>query len=467
MAELDCDYFVVGTGGTAMAFVDTLLAESNASVVMVDRHHRPGGHWNDAYPFVKLHQPSAWYGVASRELSSWTRDCSGVNAGMYSLASGAEVLAHFDQVMQHRFLASGRVRWFPKCDYLGSEGATHRFASLTSGEQHTVRTRRKFVNATHAKTEVPATHGPRYAVSPAVRCVPLNALPQIERPCARYTVIGSGKSGMDACLWLMDNGVPPARIRWIMPRDAWLMDRANFQPGAEGFERGMASTMAQFDAIVHATDLDDLFARLERDGVLMRIDTNVRPTTYRCAIVSRAELAKLREVGEIVRLGHVRALQPGRIVLDRGSVEADEDTLYVDCTASAIQATPRIPIFDGDVVNLLMVRWCQPLFSAAVIAWVESHVADAAEQNALCRVVPGPAVPLDWLRMWAITLANVARWRGNRELQAWLAQCRLNGQAVMMRGVEQTDAVHELLRESMAKAAAAGARLPQLMAALA
>jgi cation diffusion facilitator CzcD-associated flavoprotein CzcO len=55
--NLETDYLVVGSGAVAMAFVDTLVSETQASVLMVDRHHGPGGHWNDAYPFVRLHQP--------------------------------------------------------------------------------------------------------------------------------------------------------------------------------------------------------------------------------------------------------------------------------------------------------------------------------------------------------------------------------------------------------------------------
>jgi hypothetical protein len=31
-----------------MAFVDALIAACDADVVMVDRRHRPGGHWNNA-----------------------------------------------------------------------------------------------------------------------------------------------------------------------------------------------------------------------------------------------------------------------------------------------------------------------------------------------------------------------------------------------------------------------------------
>jgi len=98
MAAMETDYLVIGTGGSAMAFVDTLLTEDpEAQIVMVDRHHRPGGQWNDAYSFVRLHQPAAWYGVASYELSDWHRETTGFNAGMWSLASGPEVLAHFER----------------------------------------------------------------------------------------------------------------------------------------------------------------------------------------------------------------------------------------------------------------------------------------------------------------------------------------------------------------------------------
>ncbi|MEO8922355.1 MAG: hypothetical protein ABI330_05940 [Caldimonas sp.] len=115
---LETDYLVVGAGATAMAFVDTLLTENpQASAFIVDRHHRPGGHWNDAYPFVRLHQPSEWYGVASCELSHFSKDVAGPNAPLYGLASGAQVLAYFDRVMRERFLPSGRVQWLPMSEF--------------------------------------------------------------------------------------------------------------------------------------------------------------------------------------------------------------------------------------------------------------------------------------------------------------------------------------------------------------
>ncbi|MEL6216216.1 MAG: FAD/NAD(P)-binding protein, partial [Pseudomonadota bacterium] len=51
--SLETDYLVVGSGAVGMAFADILLSESDADIVIVDRHDKPGGHWNDAYPFVR------------------------------------------------------------------------------------------------------------------------------------------------------------------------------------------------------------------------------------------------------------------------------------------------------------------------------------------------------------------------------------------------------------------------------
>ena len=465
MATIETDYLVVGTGGTAMAFVDTLLTESpDARVVMVDRHHRPGGHWNDAYPFVRLHQPSAWYGVGSRELSDGAREVGGFNDGMLGLASGAEVMAHFEQVMKQRFLPSGRVQWLPRCEWLGGDGRTHRVRSIMTGGERTVNVLRKLVNATHAKTEVPSTHPPKYHVLPGVTCIPLNALPKVGRPYGHYTVVGCGKTGMDACIWLIENGVPHERIRWVAPRDAWFMDRANVQPGPTGWRRYFQNALAQFDAIADASDLADMFRRLEASGAVLRLDPAVEPTTYRCAVVSRGELAQLRQVGEIVRLGRVRAIEPSRIVFERGDLAADPDTLYIDCTASAIQPIPGLPVFDGDAIHLQMVRFCQPLFSASVIAWVEAHVPDRESSNAMCRPVPGPELPVDWLRMWGPTLANVSRWRQDPALSTWLADNRLNGQAVVLKGVEMTAEVQQLLQQVGARASQAAARIGPLLA---
>ncbi len=70
---LDTDYLVVGTRASGMAFADCLITTApEVDVVMIDRRHAPGGHWNDTYPFIRLHHPSAYYGVNSLSLGTDT-----------------------------------------------------------------------------------------------------------------------------------------------------------------------------------------------------------------------------------------------------------------------------------------------------------------------------------------------------------------------------------------------------------
>ena len=41
----------------------------------------------------------------------------------------------------------------------------------------------------------------------------------------KYLIIGGGKTGIDAVLYLLDHGVDPDRLIWVMPNDAWFLNR--------------------------------------------------------------------------------------------------------------------------------------------------------------------------------------------------------------------------------------------------
>ncbi|HYB82900.1 MAG TPA: NAD(P)-binding protein [Mycobacterium sp.] len=45
---IEADYLVIGAGAMGVAFIDTLVSETDARVVLVDRYHQPGGHWPSA-----------------------------------------------------------------------------------------------------------------------------------------------------------------------------------------------------------------------------------------------------------------------------------------------------------------------------------------------------------------------------------------------------------------------------------
>ncbi len=422
MADLTTDYLIIGSGAMGMAFADVMLTETDASIVIVDKYHQPGGHWNVAYPHVRLHQPSAFYGVNSKALGSNAIDTTGFNKGLYELATNSEVVGYFDQVMQQQFVASGRVSYFPSCEYLGDG----RFKSLVSGketqvEAHTV------VDATYMNVTVPAMRPPQFPVADGITCAPPNSLSRLNGQYERYLVIGAGKTGMDACLFLLKNEVDPTKIAWIMPRDSWMLDRANIQPGAL-FAESIGKSFAQQAAdIAQASDIDDLFARVEASGNLIRLDPNQKPTMYRCATVTTSELDALRTIENVIRLGRVKAVTDTEVILDEGRLPTDERTLHIDCTADGLERRPAEPVFAPGTITLQSVRTCQQVFSAAFIAHIEASYEDEVLKNELCTPVPHPDTDLDYLRTNLANNSNAARWSQDPDLSAWLKQSRLDG----------------------------------------
>ncbi|WP_293010475.1 NAD(P)-binding protein [Mycobacterium sp.] len=421
MTTIDTDYLVVGAGAMGMAFTDTLVAETDAQVVVVDRGHSPGGHWNSAYPFVRLHQPSAYYGVNSRALGSDTIDQLGWNQGLYELATVGEICAYFEKVMHQDLLPSGQVSYYPMSEYLG-EG---RFRSLAGGD-HVVNVRNRIVDATYLQTTVPSMRPPAYRVAEGVDCVPPNNMPASAAGRERFVIVGAGKTGIDACLWLLRNGIPPERLTWIMPRDSWLMDRANIQPGPQFLERFQTGFAHRLVAIEAATDVADLFDRLEGCGNLLRLDPAVQPTMYRCANVTTTELDQLRRIVDVVRLGRVLSIEPGKVVLDDGEISVDDSALFVDCSADGLEKRPPATVFDGDRITLQSIRGCQQVFSSGMIAHVEAAYGTDESRNRLCQPVPHPNTDIDWLTTTLAEQRNQIGWFEDAELMNWLCEARLD-----------------------------------------
>ena len=359
MLTAETDYLIVGPGAVGLAFADTLLAETDAHLTIVDREVAPGGHWNHTYPFVALHQPSMIYGVNSVPLGTGAKDLMGHNAGLYELASGAEVRAYFDQVIRRHLLPSGRVAYHPLSDYAGDET----FISLTSGAQTRVKVRRKTVVATYMEASVPALHKPHFAIDEGVRFVAPHALPDELRRGPMpdtYVILGGGKTAMDVAHWLLTTGASPDAITWVRPRDSWLINRQVVQPAMDFFAQSVGGQAAQLEAFAAAADVDDLFGRLERAEVMIRIDQAVKPTMMHFATISKAEIEVLRSVKRVVRRGRVRALHASGLEFIDGEEAIPDAPVYIDCTASAAVPRPLQPIFQGDRIVLQYVR--SPLF---------------------------------------------------------------------------------------------------------
>jgi hypothetical protein len=422
--EIETDYLVVGAGVTGLAFADTLLSESDVDVVLVDRRDRPGGHWVDAYPFVRLHQPSAYYGVNSRVLGDDHIDDHGPNAGFYERATAAEIVDYCGRVLDD-LVASGRAQFFGMCEYSGVDGAGHELVSLLTGAPTRVRVRRRIVDATYIESSIPSRHTPSFEVDPDVQVVPPNRLVDLGGPPSGFTVIGAGKTAMDTCTWLLDAGVDPNAIRWIRPRDGWFFDRAFMQPLE--LVASYMELQARFVERASACDGPGSFTDgLEADGVFIRIDPGTRPEVFRGATLSRLELESLRQIDDVVRLGPVRRIGTRRMSFDGTELASDPQHVYVDCTAAGLSRAGARPVFEGGRITMQYVTLGIAPWSAATIAAIEASARDDTAKNALCPPVVFTGDVSDILQLAHGGMRGLLARGGEPDLGAWTDACRLN-----------------------------------------
>lgn len=193
------DLCIVGAGyaGLNAAFVASQYLPATARVLVLDRHEQPGGMWNDAYSYVRLHQP---YRMFTAGNIPWT-----LGRERSYLATRDEVAAHlrhcFD-VISKRFDFDARWGW--EClDRREDGGWVVVTARGPDGEVHTFRADR-FIEATGFNVEA---NDPLPLTSRQVRSIAPRQLEDSGLLRAGHThpvwVIGSGKTAMDTILALV------------------------------------------------------------------------------------------------------------------------------------------------------------------------------------------------------------------------------------------------------------------------
>lgn len=382
------------------------------------------GHWTKAYPYVRLHQPAAYYGVNSTVLENGQVDRSGWNKGLASLAAGQEICSYFDKVMQ-KLTSSRRVQYFPKHIWDGER----RFRSLDSGKTYEIGTDSCVVDGTYSRTTIPSSRPPPYHVESGLDVVAPNSLPESfeSGKYKNFTIVGSGKTGIDAVLWLLQNNVNRSQIEWIMPRDAYYLDRGHFQPMPEGLADRQSRAAGLRDCILFSSSVDEFYRKQVEGEHLLQLDKDVAPTMHHCASVSMTEFEALKTLGDnIIRKGRVTGITAHEVVLEKGRQPAKPNTLYIDCSASAISKRPLQNVFQDMRITLQPVRFCQQTFSAALIGHVEANYDDIEIKNKLCGPVEMPDKPSDYLKVMLQTNLNTVAWATNPKTLAWVGGSRLN-----------------------------------------
>ena len=194
--RIQADYLVVGAGAAGMAFVDALIHNADVHVALIDRRHSAGGHWLDAYPFVKLHQASEFYGVVSTPLGKGERQAGGPEAGMFQRAAAPDIVAYYARVLES-MVTSGKVTFFPNSEHLGGR----RWASRLSRQHFDVPDSCRVVNAHYLAPHIPAETPAPFGVADGVCVIPVNDLVRLSEIPGQFVIVGSGKTATDAIVF--------------------------------------------------------------------------------------------------------------------------------------------------------------------------------------------------------------------------------------------------------------------------
>lgn len=449
MPTPETDYLVIGAGALAMGFIESILEHSDRHVTVIDRHAKPGGHWNVSYPFVTLHQPSATYGLNSMSLGDDKIDASGPNAGLYELATGTQVRDYFDRAMREKFLPTGRVSYHPMSDYKGGEGNQHSFASILDGKESKVGVRRKVVDGRAFTASVPATHTRKFEVADDVAITTPGKLPQAwvgkedgkYDPPSHYVIMGAGKTAMDVGVWLMSMGVAPENISWVRPRETWMINRLSTQPGAKHLPYTVDWQLSQMEAARTAASADDIFLALEERGHMLRFDKDILPTKFVFPTISVGEVEALRRIENIIRIGRISRIERGVLHGADGEARVPEDAMFIDCTASAAEPIPPVPIWSQDRIVPQLLQVPLVSLSATIIGFIEAHYETDEQKNMVTNPCTITAEPGDYPAALLANAMNRMLWSQQQPIQDFLGKARLDpGTRIIAAMAEADDA---------------------------
>lgn len=415
---IEADYLVVGAGAMGMAFTDALIDHADVRVALVDRRHSVSGHWLEAYPFVRLHQASAFYGVPSTLLGGGQLQQRGPEVGLQERATQSEICTYYARMLD-RMVESGKVDFYPNSEYVGDRTVT----SLISGERFEAPERCRVVDGRYLAPSIPAEMPPPFGVAEGAGVVPVNALARLEEAPSQYVVVGSGKTATDACIWLLSRGVDPDSICWVRPRDPWMFNRAVVQPDPAIF-LGMAADTMQ--AAEQATSLEDLFLRLEDAGIMLRIDETVMPTMAKTPTLATWELEQLRTIENVVRRGHITSVDRRKIIFEGGAVAIADDALVVHCAADGLKYPGLVPVWRPEAITLQPIRAGFPCFGAAVAGYVEATRDEDAEKNKLCPPSPFPDSLAGWARMNVLGTQAALSFSAEPDIKEWSDRVAIN-----------------------------------------
>jgi hypothetical protein len=309
---------------------------------------------------------------------------------MNDRATGKEVCEYYDQVVKS-FIATKRVKVFFNSEYrsCGEEGShTHTIAS-NDGQVFTVACG-KLVNCL-TKVEVPSMRKAPFPVHESVCLKPVNDLPNAMKSGTfdKYVVIGAGKTGTDAIIYLLENNINPESITWITSRDVWYFLRDGYLPKSRPKSEFWKFAHDNFfEPLLLASSVKEIFLNLEKAGTIGRLDPNGPfPEVFKGPTIDKKELDALRTVQNVIRCGRVTSITLDEIVLESGKTFiSHDDTFVVDCMAENFfgynDFEPDFQTFKPNLIQLGPMPFLfNPSLTSTLMGYLEATFHDDSVKN--------------------------------------------------------------------------------------
>jgi len=336
------DYVVVGGGFAGMNALRAIHhASPKSSVLCIDKNSQPGGSWNDYYPFVKLHTPHQMFGVNGHPWHHKDRNL---------LSTRDDVLRHFND-FRKTLPSNFEFAWEVSCNawHKRQDGRMDVDVEKVDGtscvDAHCVIDAKGFDYCGHMQRSAC-----KHAAGPNdINEISVNELPtEVERRKASgkdalYVIIGGGKTGMDAAIFVAKNRGANDESVVIIGSPKYFYKRDNFWNPSRyniffpAWSEKSSFLITEYDG-TEASALE-LLQRAEDSDLLLRVG-EAKPDQCFNGFMSVAEKETVERSAQLVPNDYfVRCEDSGvgsrRLVLSSGkTLETKKEVVLVNCRSS-------------------------------------------------------------------------------------------------------------------------------------
>ena len=414
------DYVIIGKNLGALAFADTILSGSDATIAIIDDTCSTERQRQNLTAYIGGELRDEHLGVSSYTFKDWRAEHG--EPSHRTSNRDASLKAYCRHVLTQMMQPSGRVEVFERTEHFGDG----RIKSRDTGVIRDLVVRKRIVDASNFPKTFCKSVVPGFSVAKGVNVVrPFQLNTVLNLNASGYDlfcVLGGGRAGTEMVLTLLDLGVSTEKIRWVKSRDAWMMAGPT-KAAALARARGRMTRQHEIlQAMAYAHDSDDLGLRLERLGVIVRASNDQLPTYFLPHRITHQDADRLRQIHHVIRKGHVHAISEIGILLSHGAVPMPVHSLYLDCTGHTESPLGTRAVFQPQSLKLADIRLDNPCFSAALIAAVELLDLPSEEKNKLCAPMHGGHIA----ELFLTSLLNHHAWFHDAALRRWIERCRLD-----------------------------------------